>query len=59
MRTRISPMFNTENLEERFGVQVKTKTGWRHVADEGKLCVFDTLEEAEALRKELRKRPMP
>lgn len=55
MKTRLHEWLDLKTMRPRFGVQVCCNRQWRHVAENGKPCVYETEAEAERKRTELRK----
>lgn len=48
MRTRKHDWFDTVEHKPKYGFQLLVKGRWKHVAEDGKPCLFDTEEERDA-----------
>ena len=55
MRTQICNWFDTKNKSVKYGVQVWKDGRWQHVIHKGKPAIFDTEQERDECRAELRK----
>lgn len=60
MQTRGTYWFDKDAMKEKFGIKVKDpKRGWLNAGENGNLFMFDTLQERETKRAELRKIKLP
>lgn len=56
MRTKLTKWLDTKTLKPKFGIATQIGGKWYQAAHDNKLLLFDTAEECQAKRKELRKR---
>lgn len=59
MRTRKHDWFDTRCNKPQYGFQVFINGQWKHAAEDGKPCIFDTKEERKAKQSEFRKIVIP
>lgn len=56
MKTRNYNWYDMQNHKPLFGIQVRWDGEWLNAAEDGKALLFDTPEERDAKRAEIRKR---
>jgi hypothetical protein len=59
MKTRNCNWFNTETKKQQFGIDVFHNGKWMHCSDNNGLLLFDSEEERDEKRKELRSKEIP
>lgn len=59
MRTRANDWLDTNTLETKYGIDVLHDGKWKHLAEDGKPCIYSTPAERDAKRAEYRKKSMP
>lgn len=59
MRTRPNDWLDTNTLETKYGIDVLHDGKWKHLAEDGKPCIYSTPAERDAKRAEYRKKSMP
>lgn len=59
MRTRKHDWFDSRGYKPKYGFQVLINGRWKHAAEDGKPCLFDTPEERDSKQAEFRKMATP
>lgn len=55
MRTKMTAWYDKENDRPLYGIKVHVNGAWVNLAQDGKALLFETREECEAKRKEVRR----
>jgi len=58
MKTQATQWFNTKTMKPVYGIKVKHEGKWLNAAENGKPLLFDSEEERDRKRKEIRNRPL-